>query len=244
MSNRYCVIMAGGIGSRFWPMSRDKNPKQFLDILGTGKSLLRQTFERFLSMCPKENIYIVTHESYVDLVKQQLPELTDQQVLAEPMRRNTAPCIAYASYKIAQINPNANMVVAPSDHVITNEKAFQEAITHAFEFTEKQDVLVTLGIHPSRPDTGYGYIQFKEDGADKEKLRVLKVKTFTEKPNLEMAKFFLKSGDFVWNSGIFIWSAKAIMAALEQYLPEINTIFKEGTSFYNTEKETEFIRTA
>lgn len=236
--------MAGGIGSRFWPMSRDKYPKQFLDILGTGKSLLRQTFERFISICPKENIYVVTNESYVELVKQQLPELTDHQVLAEPMRRNTAPCIAYASYKIAQINPDANMVVAPSDHVIMNEKAFEEAISCAFDFTQKENSLVTLGIHPSRPDTGYGYIQFKEDGSKKEKLRVLKVKTFTEKPNLEMAKFFMKSGDFVWNSGIFIWNAKTIMHALEEHLPEINNIFKEGSSFYNTDKEAEFIRTA
>ncbi len=236
--------MAGGIGSRFWPISRDKHPKQFLDILSTGKSLLRQTFERFASICPKENIYVVTNESYVDLVKQQLPELTDHQVLGEPMRRNTAPCIAYASYKIAQINPDANMVVAPSDHVITNEKAFHEAIAHAFDFTEKEDSLVTLGIHPSRPDTGYGYIQFKEDASKKDTLRVLKVKTFTEKPNLEMAKFFMKSGDFVWNSGIFIWNAKAIMQAMEDHLPEINNIFKEGTSFYNTDKEADFIRTA
>lgn len=244
MNNRYCVIMAGGIGSRFWPMSRDKFPKQFIDILGSGKSLLRQTYERFLAVCPKENIYVVTNESYVDLVKLQLPELTDHQVLGEPMRRNTAPCIAYAAYKIAQINPDANMVVAPSDHVITNDKAFHEAIACAFEFTEKQDSLVTLGIHPSRPDTGYGYIQFKEDGSKENKLRVLKVKTFTEKPNLEMAKFFLKSGDFVWNSGIFIWNAKTIIQAMEDHLPEINNIFKEGISVYNSDKEKAFIKTA
>ena len=235
--------MAGGIGSRFWPMSRNAFPKQFLDILGTGRTLIQQTYDRFLKICPKENIYIVTNESYIDLVKKQLPALTDNQVLGEPHRKNTAPCVAYASYKILQSNPDANMVVAPSDHVILKEDAFIAAIDKALAFTEKKDCLLTLGIHPSRPDTGYGYIQFIDDKVQEEN-KISKVKTFTEKPNLEMAKFFLQTGEFVWNAGIFIWNVKSIMKAVHDYLPELDALFKEGENFYNTPDEMKYVRNA
>lgn len=235
--------MAGGIGSRFWPMSRNTLPKQFLDIMGTGKTLIRQTYERFLKICPPENIYIVTNEQYQDHVFAQLPELNKNQILAEPQRRNTAPCIAYAAFKIAQIDPNANMVVAPSDHVISDEKNFQEAIRLGLEFTKSSDGLLTIGIQPSRPDTGYGYIQFKEKSSA-ENFAINEVKTFTEKPNLEMAKFFLKSGDFLWNAGIFLWNVQAILEAFKKNLPDMYTLFQEGKDQYNTENEADFIRNA
>jgi mannose-1-phosphate guanylyltransferase len=243
MENNYCVIMAGGIGSRFWPMSRNNYPKQFIDILGTGKSLLRQTFERFAGVCPKENIYIVTNESYKGFVFNQIPELNKDNVLAEPQRRNTAPCVAYAAFKIGQRNPNANMIVAPSDHVIANEAAFHEAVLKAFDFTAKNNSLLTMGIQPNRPDIGYGYIQFQETDSD-EKFKISKVRTFTEKPNLEMAKFFLKSGDFVWNAGIFVWNYKSITEAFKRHMPDVYSVFEEGKDVYNTDGEAEFIRSA
>ena len=235
--------MAGGIGSRFWPMSRNAHPKQFLDILGIGKTLIQQTYERFLTVCPKENILIVTNNQYVELTKQQLPSLSSNQVLGEPHRKNTAPCIAYAAYKILKINPDANMVVAPSDHIILKEDEFISAINKALLFTEKRDCLLTLGIQPNRPDTGYGYIQFIDDKI-REVNKISKVKTFTEKPNLEMAKFFLQTGEFLWNSGIFIWNLTAIMNAIEEFLPEMNTLFKEGEDFYNTPDEMKHVRQA
>ncbi|MBK5284398.1 MAG: mannose-1-phosphate guanylyltransferase, partial [Bacteroidia bacterium] len=188
MQNRYCVIMAGGIGSRFWPMSRSSHPKQFLDILGTGKTLLRQTYDRFSIICPPENIFIVTSEAYAELVMKQIPEIDAVQILKEPQRRNTAPCLAYASYKILKVNPDANIVAAPSDHLITDEPSFIKSVGYALEFTKKNNALVTLGIKPDRPETGYGYIQFKEDDSS-EMLHMRQVKTFTEKPNEEMAKF-------------------------------------------------------
>ncbi len=241
MSNRYCIIMAGGIGSRFWPMSRTAHPKQFLDILGTGRSLLQQTFDRVLKICPADQIYVVTNESYIDLVKNQLPEISIDQILGEPLRRNTAPCIAYATYKIAISNPNANIMVAPSDHVIADDIAFEKAIVLAMDFTEKNDSLVTLGIHPSRPDTGYGYIQYVDKPVDNSD-SLFKVKTFTEKPNLDMAKFFLSSGDFLWNAGIFVWSLKSIRAAFEKYLPEMHTLFTEGSENFGTKNEAKFIK--
>lgn len=236
--------MAGGIGSRFWPMSRTSHPKQFLDILGTGETLLQQTFNRFLKICPRENIYIVTNEAYKNLVKNQLKGISDAQVLLEPSRKNTAPCVAYASYKIASINPNANMVVAPSDHIITKEDTFVKAIRSCLKKTSSEDCLMTLGIKPTRPDTGYGYIQFNEDGSTSFDHRIKKVKTFTEKPDIEMAKFFLKSGEFLWNSGIFIWSAKSILKAFEKHLPDMNAIFRDGEKKYNTAGEYAFIKQA
>lgn len=243
-SNNYCVIMAGGIGARFWPMSRTSKPKQFIDILGTGKTLIQQTFERFAKVCPKENIFIVTNEIYKDIVKEQLPEISDNQVVCEPLRRNTAPCIAYANYKIQQINPNANIVVAPSDHIVLKEDIFTDVIKTALKASENSDCLITLGIRPSRPDTGYGYIQYNEKVKHPNENKITVVKTFTEKPALEMAKQFLESGDFLWNSGIFIWSLKSIMKAFETHLPEIDDIFKEGMEFYNSQNESLFIKNA
>ncbi len=235
--------MAGGIGSRFWPMSRNVHPKQFLDILGTGRTLIQQTYDRFLKICPKENIYIVTNEIYLDLVRKQLPDLSAQQILGEPHRKNTAPCIAYVSYKILKANPDANMVVAPSDHIILNQDSFVKAIDKALSFTEKRDCLLTLGIEPSRPDTGYGYIQFIDDKIE-EQNKISKVKTFTEKPNLEMAKFFLQTGEFLWNAGIFIWNVKSIISAIHEFLPEMDMLFREGKDLYNTPQETSHIRKA
>lgn len=243
MKNNYCVIMAGGIGSRFWPMSRNNFPKQFIDILGTGKTLIRQTYERFLTTCPKENIYIVTNETYLEHVFAQIPELNKDQVLAEPQRRNTAPCIAYAAMKIHALNPEANLIIAPSDHVITDEKKFNEAIIKGLDFTAHNPSLLTIGIHPSRPDTGYGYIQFNDDDRTEE-FKVSKVKTFTEKPNLEMAKFFLKSGEFLWNAGIFLWTSKSILKAFEESMPDMYSIFHDGAATYNTPAEGEFIKNA
>jgi mannose-1-phosphate guanylyltransferase len=241
MKNNYCVIMAGGIGSRFWPMSRTQYPKQFLDILGTGSTLIQQTWNRFLNICPKENILIVTNEDYRDLIKEQLPDIQDKQILCEPMRRNTAPCIAYANYKILSENPEANIVVAPSDHIILKEDVFTKVITEALEAAKNNDWLITLGIKPSRPDTGYGYIQFDPENPQG---NLNKVKTFTEKPELEMAKQFLESGDFVWNAGIFVWSLKSINKAFDEHLPEVDTIFKGGMDKYNTEDEAQFINEA
>lgn len=240
--NNYCVIMAGGVGARFWPMSKTARPKQFIDILGTGQTLIQATFERFRKICPAENIYIVTSDIYHDLVKQQLPEVSEHQILGEPMRRNTAPCIAYANYKILNRNPNANIVVAPSDHIITNEDNFTEAILLALDATAHNSWLLTLGIQPTRPDTGYGYIQFEDNSTSLTKIS--KVKTFTEKPQLDLAISFLKSGDFLWNSGIFIWRLRSIMNAFEKHLPEVDNIFREGVGLYDTAAESEFIAKA
>ncbi len=234
--------MAGGVGSRFWPMSKLNIPKQFIDILGVGKSLIRMTYDRFQQILPKENIFVVTNEMYKGLVLEQIPELSPNQIISEPSRRNTAPCIAYATYKISCMNPDACFVVSPSDHVIFKEEKFSEIIRIALENVSKNDWLMTLGIKPTRPDTGYGYIQFKENGQEGSDSRIKKVKTFTEKPNLEFAKKFMDSGDFLWNSGIFVWSAKSIINAFENYLPEISTVFGEGKDLYNTGQEDEFIR--
>jgi mannose-1-phosphate guanylyltransferase len=242
MKNNYCVIMAGGIGSRFWPMSRTNYPKQFIDILGLGDTLLQLTYKRFLKLCPKDNIVVVTNDIYKDLVKEQLPDISDNQILLEPSRRNTAPCIAYACYKIHAQNADAKIVVSPADHLILKEETFVKAINSCFRKAASEDCLVTLGIKPSRPDTGYGYIQFKESTSEESDKRIKKVKTFTEKPDLEMAKFFMQSGDFLWNSGIFIWTAKSILKAFELHMPETALLFKEGDGFYNTDKENEFIK--
>jgi mannose-1-phosphate guanylyltransferase len=236
--------MAGGIGTRFWPMSRSQKPKQFLDVLGVGKTMLQQTYERFLKICPNENIYIVTSENFINLVTIQLPNLPKENILAEPSRKNTAPCVAYASYKIRNINPDAITVVAPSDHLILKEDTFTKAINACMVKAESKDCLVTLGIKPSRPDTGYGYIQFVKSDTEEKDKRIYKVKTFTEKPELDMAKFFLESGDFLWNSGIFIWSAKSIIKAFETSEPEMAAIFEEGKNQYNTAKEKDFIKEA
>lgn len=232
--------MAGGVGTRFWPFSRTDFPKQFHDVLGTGKTLLQQTAERFDGVCPPENIYVVTSVDYKELVLKQLPYLSDDQVLLEPIRRNTAPCIAYACYKIAVKNPDANIVVAPADHIILKEDEFRRTINKALEATAREQILITLGIQPSRPDTGYGYIQYLPN-ADSQ---IKKVKTFTEKPHLELAKKFLESGDFVWNAGIFIWNAKAIMKSFSTYLHEMAEIFEDGKKVFYTSKEENYIKRA
>lgn len=239
-TNYYCVIMGGGVGSRFWPVSRENKPKQFLDIFGTGRSLLRMTFDRFARFIPKENILVVTNEDYKDQVLEQIPEMHPSQVLLEPMRRNTAPCIAYACHHIQAKNKDANIVVSPSDHLILDEAAFERDVRAALEYTAQHEELVTLGIRPSRPETGYGYIQM---GATIEaNSEFHKVKTFTEKPNLEMAEIFFRSGEFLWNSGMFIWHLNTIMTAFEQHLPELNGLLARGAESYTTEGEQDFIR--
>ena len=235
IKNNYCVIMSGGVGSRFWPYSRKTLPKQFLDFFGTGHSLLQQTFERFNKVVPTENILIVTNELYANLVQEQLPQLHPSQILLEPSRRNTAPCIAWASYHIRAINPNANIVVAPSDHLILKEDEFLTAISNGLQFVAENDKLLTLGIRPNRPETGYGYIQI----ADKEDENLYKVKTFTEKPELELAKVFVASGEFYWNSGLFMWNVNAIIKALEQYVPDVAG--KLASDKYGTPEEMDFI---
>ena len=235
--------MAGGVGSRFWPVSRTEFPKQFIDFFGVGKTLIQSTYERFLHICPPENIFIVTNEIYVEILKEQLPDMHPNQILAEPVMRNTAPCIAYGAMKIAELNPNAVIVVAPSDHTITKQNDFVKAIEKSMEAAANNDCLITLGIKPNRPDTGYGYIQFNEDLLPTDQ-DIHQVKTFTEKPNLELAQSFLQSGDFLWNAGIFIWSAKSINSAFEKHLPEMYEIFNQGNIFYNTPSEINFIANA
>ena len=241
MNNFFAVIMAGGIGSRFWPVSRTSYPKQFLDILGTGKTLIQSTYERFLKIIPSENIYIVTNELYVELLKEQLPEVSEDCILTEPVMRNTAPCIAYACHKLRALNPEATIVVAPADHLILDSDTFAHAIVHGLETAAAHNCLITLGIKPSRPDTGYGYIQYTSKTLEGDFKRV---KTFTEKPDLELARTFIRSGDFLWNAGIFIWSADAIIEALAKFQPEMNDVFNEGAAFYNSDRETKFIANA
>lgn len=239
MSNKdnYCVIMGGGIGSRFWPFSRKTLPKQFLDFFGTGRSLLQQTFDRFKKIIPAENILVVTNDLYASLVMEQLSELAPEQILLEPTRRNTAPCIAWASYHIRALNPNANIVVAPSDHLILKEEEFLNAIAKGLDFVAQSDKLLTLGIKPNRPETGYGYIQIAEQVSD----NFYKVKTFTEKPELELAKVFVESREFYWNSGLFMWNVNSIIKAGELLLPELAAKLGPGEKVYGTPDEKQFI---
>lgn len=241
--NQYCIIMAGGIGVRFWPLSREARPKQFIDILGTGRTFLQETYDRFAKIIPSENIFVVTNQMYYQLVKEQVPMVSEDHILLEPLRKNTAPCIAYASYRIRSENPDAIMVVAPSDHLITREEEFLRVVQQGFEFVAANDALLTLGIKPSRPETGYGYIQVNGNGNSPvlqyEKIR--KVKTFTEKPNAELAKIFFESGEFFWNAGIFLWSVRSIIQALEKYLPEVAILFADGGNVYGTKEEGKFI---
>ena len=236
MKNNYCIIMAGGAGCRFWPFSTNEKPKQFLDFFGTGRSLLRMTYERLDGIIPASNVFVVTNKIYKETILEQLPELEENQVLLEPMRRNTAPCIAYAVYRIRKQNSKANIVVLPSDHLITNEKEFQRVITEGLRFVANNDALLTLGMKPTRPETGYGYIQLGKGGDD-----LRKVKTFTEKPNLEMAKVFLASGEFAWNSGMFLWRADVIIEEFNKHLSEVADKFAEGEEAYGTDREQEFI---
>lgn len=235
--NNFCVIMAGGVGSRFWPFSTTKRPKQFLDLFGTGRSLIQMTFDRFAKIVPVENIYIASNLNYKDLILEQLPQIKPSQLLLEPARRNTAPCIAYATYKIRSLNPQANVVISPSDHLILKEDEFVSVINKGLDFTAAHDVLLTLGIKPNRPETGYGYIQTDTEVEN----GVFKVKTFTEKPDLQMAKIFLDSGDFLWNSGMFLWNVNTIAQAFEDYATELADKFKAGIQVYNTPGEQKFI---
>ena len=236
-NNRYCVIMCGGVGSRFWPFSKAARPKQFIDFFGTGRSLLQMAFDRLQGIVPTENIVLLTNESYGTLIREQLPELSDKQILMEPARRNTAPCIAWAAYHIQAINPGAKMMVAPSDHLIINVEKFRQSVIDAFEFIETRDALVTMGIKPSRPETGYGYIQVGEPIEG----NFSKVKTFTEKPDEDLARVFLKSGEFFWNSGMFFWSTDSIIKALDSCAPDVNTVFEQGKEYFGTPQELDYI---
>lgn len=234
--------MAGGVGSRFWPFSRNDKPKQFLDFFGTGRSLLQMTFDRFVSILPVENIFIVTNHIYKELILQQLPELKEEQVLSEPSRRNTAPCIAYATYRIKKINPDANVVTTPADHLILKEEVFLKVVEKGLDFVSENEALLTLGIKPSRPETGYGYIQIDENvSAEKKEDGIYKVRTFTEKPNLELAKIFYQSGEFFWNSGIFFWSLGTIEKEFGKFLPELASKFAAGEPYYETHDEQKYI---
>lgn len=241
MKNIYCVIMAGGVGSRFWPMSREDKPKQFIDILGVGKTFIRQTYERFAPMVRDENFIVVTSNKYKDLVLEQIPELNPSQVLCEPMRRNTAPCIAYAAYRIAAIDEDAVMVVTPADHLITNVHKFEEVIRKSVDYVGANNSLMTIGIKPSKPETGYGYIQIDSESTEESNPDIYKVKTFTEKPNLDLAKVFVESGEFFWNSGIFVWDVKTILNAINSFIPDVNALFMRGIGTYATDKEQQFI---
>ena len=235
--NYYAVIMAGGVGSRFWPVSTSENPKQFHDMLGTGRSLIQNTFDRLSKLIPSENILIATNNKYKNLVLSHLPEINENQVLLEPAMRNTAPCILYSALKINNIKEDAVMIVAPSDHFIEDEETFISNVETAFKACEKEDILMTLGIKPSGPNTGYGYIQFEESNNE-----IKKVINFTEKPNLKTAKQFIEQGDYLWNAGIFIWSVKSIIKAFEGSLAEMCTLFNNGNSIWNTVNESVFIK--
>jgi len=228
--------MAGGVGSRFWPFSRTNRPKQFLDFFGTGRTLLQLTYDRIRHVVPAENILIVSNVIYKDLILEQLPEIKSEQILLEPNRRNTAPCIAYAVNRIKSMTDKANIIVAPSDHLILKENEFLDTLRVGLDFVEKNDCLLTLGIKPSRPETGYGYIQIDEGETN-----LRRVKTFTEKPNPELAQIFFETGEFFWNSGIFLWNLQTIDKAFDELLPEVSTKFKAGKELFNTEKEQEFI---
>ncbi len=235
-TNYYAVIMAGGVGSRFWPVSTKQFPKQFHDMLGTGETLIQKTYNRLTHLIPSKNILIATNEDYKDIVINQLPKLSSTQLLLEPAMRNTAPCILYSALKIYKENPDGVMIVAPSDHWIENEQEFIHNVETAFHFCAQNDALLTLGIKPSSPNTGYGYIQFNNTGG-----AIKNVKNFTEKPNLETAKHFIKSGDYLWNAGIFVWSVKSILNAFQEFLPTMFNLFNNGISLLNTPSETAFI---
>lgn len=239
-NHTYVAIMAGGVGSRFWPGSREARPKQFLDMLGVGKSLLRLTFERFLPICPASHVFIVTNAAYRDLILEQLPELTADQILCEPSRNNTAPCVAWTAFKLAALDPEANFVIAPSDAIVLKEQAFLEKINTALAFSAAHDALVTLGIEPSRPDTGYGYIQFGEE-TDAGVRQVLR---FAEKPSLPIAQQYVQSGEYLWNAGIFVWRAQTVLNAYKTHAPEIFSILEKGQDVYNTPDEQAFINAA
>ena len=239
--NRYCVIMAGGTANRFWPVSRETKPKQFLDISGTGKSFVRTTYERFSEIVPKENIIIVTLTRFAELVHTQIPELPEGNLLLEPYARNTAPCIAYATYSILKRNPEATVIATPADHIITDEDKFKAAILKMMEYAENKPALMTLGIHPTNPDTDYGYIQAPRSKDNAEADTPLKVKTFTEKPDKALAEVFCKTGEFYWNSGIFIWKASVIREEMEKYIPDVTSVFVGWEDSLGSDKEQIFL---
>ncbi|MGB0807213.1 MAG: mannose-1-phosphate guanylyltransferase [Salibacteraceae bacterium] len=240
MSNQFAVIMAGGVGSRFWPKSTEKNPKQFLDVLGVGRTLIQLTFDRFNSFIPAENILVVTNEGYIDLVKKQLPRVLDQNILAEPCMRNTAPCVAYAVKKIESQNPNAVMIVTPADHLISKVSVFEKVMHAGLSYVSENAEILTIGIEPDRPNTGYGYIEYSKN-AISDGVTPVKVEQFKEKPNLKTAKEYLANGNFSWNSGMFLWSLDTIKRSFAENAPEVMQFFETNSSVYNTEKETDFI---
>lgn len=244
INNCYCVIMAGGSGTRFWPVSRSYKPKQFLDMDSSGKTFIRHTYERFLRIVPKENIIVVTAERYRDILMEQLPDIDNSNVLLEPYSRSTAPCIAYATYKLLQRNPEANIVVTPSDHVIDNDELFADTIRKAFEYVEENDVLMTLGVVPTRPDTNYGYVQAVGGKQAYMNDEPMAVKTFTEKPDKDMASLFISTGEFFWNAGIFVWKGKTIKSEMERHLPEVTDLFMGWEMAIGSKIEQEFITRA
>lgn len=239
--NNHLVIMAGGVGSRFWPMSTADRPKQFIDVLGVGKSFLQLTYQRFANICPPENIWVVTNRRYAGLVKEQLPEVLEGNILLEPCRRNTAPCIAYVSWKIKSKDPKANVVVTPSDHIVTDEAEFRRVIGLCLRFTADSDAIVTLGMKPNRPETGYGYIKADLTMSSLRQRELFRVDKFREKPNLETAMQYIKEKDYFWNAGIFIWSVSTIVNAFRVYQPAISKIFENMLPYYGTPREQELI---
>ena len=235
--NNYLVILAGGAGSRFWPISSEELPKQFLDILGCGRTLIQLTLERFNGLIPKENVWVVTAEKYREIVMEQLPEIPSSNILCEPCRRNTAPCICYVSWKIKKLNTKANIVVSPSDHLVVDIQAFQSAIDDSLSFAAETDAVVTLGLKPTRPETGYGYIKADLTYSSSRKHNIFRVDEFKEKPTLEIAKEYIQSPNYLWNSGIFIWNVNTIINAFRVYEPEVSSIFEELMPYYGTDEE-------
>lgn len=240
-NTNHLVIMAGGVGSRFWPMSTEECPKQFIDVLGLGKSLLQLTVERFEGVCPAENIWVVTNKNYVKLVKEQLPNIPTDHILCEPCRRNTAPCIAYVSWRIKAYDPKANIVVSPSDHIVLNETEFKRVMTGCLNFTSGTDAIVTIGIKPNRPETGYGYIQANLASPSLRNKEMFHVESFREKPDLETAQKYIQKNEFFWNAGIFVWNVNTIVNAFRIYQPSINKIFEKMLPYYGTPQEQEMI---
>jgi len=236
-TNNHLVVMAGGVGSRFWPMSTAENPKQFIDVLGVGKSLLQLTVDRFDAICAPENIWVVTNKQYMDIVKRQLPNLPEGNILCEPCRRNTAPCIAYVSWKIKSKDPKANIVVTPSDHIVTDKAEFQRVVNSCLEFASETDAIITLGMKPTRPETGYGYIKADLSSSSLRNKEIFRVDAFREKPDLDTAKQYIKKNDYFWNAGIFIWNVSTIVNAFRIYQPAMSKIFEGLLPYYGTEKE-------
>lgn len=240
MSN-HIVIMAGGVGSRFWPMSTEERPKQFIDILGVGRSLLQLTYDRFKGICPPENVWVVTNKKYADLVSEQLPEIPAGNILMEPCRRNTAPCIAYASWRIKAMDPKANVVVTPSDHVVMDSEEFRRVVKSCMKFTAETDAIVTLGMTPTRPETGYGYIKADLSTSSPRNKEIFRIDSFKEKPDLQTATKYLSQNNYFWNAGIFIWSVSTVVNAFRVYCPSISKVFEDMLPIYGTDKEREMI---